>query len=411
MESVRAGEVGAVVTYHADRLYRRTTGLERLVDVVESTRAQVHTVAAGNVDLGTASGRMVARMLGAAAQHESERMGERLKAKHDELAARGRPPGGRPPFGYAWGYVPGATGGALVRNYVIAPDEAAALGRMARRVLEGASLLAISRELDAAGITTREGRPWHHSSVRASLLNPAVAARRVHRREVAGPGEWEPVLDRATWEQVRAVLADPARKRSRPARRYLLSGLVTNPRGDHMNGRPDRAADGSKERRCYATRAPAEPSLSVGADELEELVVETVLATLDEAALPVPEVDATAGADVARIEQEAAELAALRGSGVVSLAEWMAARKPLLARLDVAKEAAGTARRPPASVRLLAEPGAVRRAWPTLGFDARREILLAVIERIVVGPAHRGRWTPIADRLLPEHGGRIIWRA
>jgi DNA invertase Pin-like site-specific DNA recombinase len=96
---LKSGEAEVVVVYHADRLYRRLVDLERLVEVVEVTGAQVHTVAAGDVDMSTASGRMVARMLGAAAQHECERIGERMKMKHDELAARGSAPGGRAPYG------------------------------------------------------------------------------------------------------------------------------------------------------------------------------------------------------------------------------------------------------------------------------------------------------------------------
>lgn len=390
-EMVQAGQVDAVVTYHADRLYRRTTDLERLVDLVEASGAQVRTVAAGNVDLSTASGRMVARMLGAAAQHESERMGERLRAKGDELAASGKPPGGRPPFGYGPGYVTN-------------PTEAEAVRYMARRVLEGASLLGVARELDARGTRTREGRGWHHSTVRAALLNPAVAGLRVHRGEVAGPGSWDPVLDRQTWEEVRAVLKDPARKRKRPARRYLLSGMVENPNGDPMIGRPDRGPSGALDRRCYATRSPAKPSLSIGADALEELVVEAVLIALDEAALPVPEATESSAAEVEEVEAELAELAALRGAGTISLAEWMAAREPLLERLEAAKASASTARRPSASVQLISEPGAVRRAWPSLDFAARREIIAAVLERVVVGPATRGRWTPLEERLT------LVWR-
>lgn len=46
VEMLNRGEVSTVITYHADRLYRRTTDLERLVDIVESHGAQVHTVAA-----------------------------------------------------------------------------------------------------------------------------------------------------------------------------------------------------------------------------------------------------------------------------------------------------------------------------------------------------------------------------
>ena len=391
-EMVRAGQVDAVVTYHADRLYRRTTDLERLVDLVESSGTRVHTVAAGNVDLSTASGRMVARMLGAAAQHESERMGERLRAKGDELAASGKPPGGRPPFGYGPGYV-------------VEPTEAEAVRYMARRVLESASLLGVARELDARGTRTREGRGWHHSTVRAALVNPAVAGLRVHRREIAGPGAWEPVLDRQTWEEVRAVLKDPARKRKRPARRYLLSGMVENPIGQAMIGRPDKGAGGALDRRCYATRSPATPSLSVGADDLEALVVEAVLTALDDAALPVPETTESTAAEVEKVEAELAELAALRGAGTISLAEWMAARGPLVERLEAAKASAGAARRPSPNLLLISQPGAVRRAWPTLDFAARREIISAVLERVVVGPASRRRWTPVEERLT------LVWRA
>lgn len=385
VESIRTGQAAAVVAYHADRLYRRTTDLERLVDVVEAHKAQVHTVAAGNVDLTTASGRMVARMLGAAAQHESERMGERLKAKHDELAAKGKHPGGRPPFGYSAGYQ-------------INPAEAETVRRIARRVLEGGSLLGIARELDADGIGTREGRQWAHSTVRAVVINPAVAGLRVHRREVAGPGDWQPILDRQTWEEVRAVLADPARKRARPARRYLLAGLVENPNGDPMTGRPDRGAGGAKDRRCYATRAPARPSLSLGADDLEGLVIEAVLRRLDDAAIPMPSGPAPTG-DVAAIEAELTDLAALRGEGAISLAEWMAARSPLLARLAEAKASAATVRRASPTVRLLSEPGAVRKAWPTLTFPKQREILEAMVEKVTILPASRGRWTPLGERV------------
>ena len=72
VEMLKDGVITTVIVYHVDRLYRRATDLERLVEIVEVSGAQVHTVAAGDVDLGTASGRMVARMLGAAA-HRKEK--------------------------------------------------------------------------------------------------------------------------------------------------------------------------------------------------------------------------------------------------------------------------------------------------------------------------------------------------
>lgn len=405
VELLSSGAVDSVVAYHADRLYRRTADLERLVDIVESHAAQVYTVAAGNIDLTTASGRMVARIIGATAQHESERMGERLKAKGDELAAKGSPPGGRPPFGYRWEDVADEATGRHRPWYTINPREADAVRLMARRVLEGASLLGLSRELDAAGVATREGRPWHHSAVRRVLVNPAIAGLRVQRREVAGPGRWEPILERATWEEVRAVIADPARKRTRPARSNLLAGLVRNEAGDRMNGRDDRAAGGRLTRR-YATRWPAVPSLSIGADELEELIVEAVLLRLDDVELPGPDASDGAGAEVVAIEAEIVELARQRGEGLITLAEWSAFREPAQRRLETARTAAaGSARRSSQVESLLRNRGAARRAWPELAPVRRREVIGTLVDRVVIKPAGRGRWTPIDERV------DVTWKA
>lgn len=403
MEMLSDREADAVVVYHADRLYRRTTDLERLVTAVESSGAQVHTVAAGDVDLSTASGRMVARMLGAAAQHESERMSERLRHKHDELARRGRPPGGRPPYGYAWGQEV-ASDGTVRRTYVPCTAEVDSLRFMMDRVRDGASLLGIAGELDRRGIKTREGRPWHSSSVRASVINPAIVALRVHRREVAGDGDWQPIVERDDWEAVRATLKDPARARRRPASDYVLSGLVVTPDGDRMNGHLDRY-----KRRTYATRYEAARSITIGAEDIETFVIDAVLLVLDDAGLPATKPDTNGGvAAVASIEAELSDLAALRGEGTISMAEWLAAREPLQARLDAARRTV-----PPSNkaARLLAQPGAVRKAWPDLDGPARRAVLDAMITRIVVGPTTRGRWATMTERLATEHGWGIEWNA
>jgi DNA invertase Pin-like site-specific DNA recombinase len=397
VEALKNGDVDAVCVYHVDRLYRRTTDLERLVTVVEATGTTVHTVAAGNVDLATASGRMIARMLGATAQHEVERLSERLKAKMDELAAAGKPPGGRPPYGYGPGYA-------------VNREEAKTVRLIARRVLEGQSLLSIARELDGLGHTTREGRSWHHSTVRAVVVNPAVAGLRVHRREIAGTGSWKPVLERPTWEQVRAVLADPARKRRQPAHRYLLTRLVEGCAGDPMVGRPDRGAGGRTDRRTYATRSPAKQSLAIDAEELESAVIEMMLTALDGSVLPSAAPRA-AETDVSAIESEMAELATARGEGKITMAEWLTARAPLQERLDVARDAARRTKRPPTIARLIDEPGAVRRAWSRLDFATRRSIIETLIDKVIVGPATRARWTTIEERLDPEKGYGVIWNA
>jgi site-specific DNA recombinase len=397
LQAVKNGEADSVVVYHVDRLYRRLEDLIRLVEVVEVTGAQIHTVAAGDLDLATASGRLVARLLGSVAQHESERIAERCRVKHDELAGKAAAPGGRAPYGYRWEF-PDRT--REKGTYVVNDAEAAVVRAIADRVLAGASVLSISRELDAAGVATREGRPWNHSTVRAVLINPAVAGLRVHRRQVVGKGTWEPILDLSKWETVRATLTDPARKHTRAARKHLLSGLVVNELGERMNGSVSNIGNS-----IYSTRMPAQKSAQIPAVPLERVIVEAVLQRFDKTVLPQPATASNDAVDeVARLDGELAELAELRGTGEISLSEWMAARKPLLERLEAARKAV----RPVARVRnadLLTQPGAVRKAWPALDFAAQRELLAAVIDRVVIGPATRGRWTPIDDRV------DIVWKA
>ena len=63
--------------------------------------------------------------------------------------------------------------------------------------------------------------------VRALVLRERNAGLRVHRGEVVGDGTWEPILDRGQWEQLRAVLSDPARRTSTgTAAKHLLSGIA-----------------------------------------------------------------------------------------------------------------------------------------------------------------------------------------
>jgi site-specific DNA recombinase len=156
---------------------------------------------------------------------------------------------------------------------------------------------------------------------------------------------------------------------------------------------------------------PAKRPLAIDADELEAVVTDMVLSAFDDTALPAVGGDTSGGEEVARLEGELAELAALRGAGTISMAEWLAARAPLQERLDAAEVDARHSTRPSAVVRLLSKPGALHKAWPTLEFAERRAIVEAAIEKIIVGPTTRARWTPIEERLDPTKGLGVIWRA
>jgi len=62
LADVEAGLVDVILVWSADRLYRKLADLETLVDTLGATT--VETVRSGDIDLSTADGRMIARLLG-----------------------------------------------------------------------------------------------------------------------------------------------------------------------------------------------------------------------------------------------------------------------------------------------------------------------------------------------------------
>ncbi len=95
MTAIETGTVNAVVAWHPDRLHRSPVELERFIDVINAAGVEVATVQAGEFDLGSAAGRMVARVVGAVARHESEQKSERIRRQREQMALDGRPHGGR----------------------------------------------------------------------------------------------------------------------------------------------------------------------------------------------------------------------------------------------------------------------------------------------------------------------------
>src|SRR4051794_22254335 len=221
MQAVQAGEVDVVVAWDPDRLHRSPAELEAFIAAVERAGVDVVTVQAGRWDLSTASGKLVARMLGNIARHESDHKSERVRRALQQNAAAGRAHGRVP---YGWTRERGPDG--AVREVVV-PEQAAVIRRIAAALLAGESLRSITAALNAEGVPSPMGRPWHKQMVRALVLRERNAGLRVHRGEVVGDGAWEPILDRGRFEQLRAVLADPARKTSTgTAAAHLLSGIA-----------------------------------------------------------------------------------------------------------------------------------------------------------------------------------------
>ena len=127
--------------------------------------------------------------------------------------------------------------------------------------------------------------------------------------------------------------------------------------------------------------------------------------------MPTDTGDDEAAREVAQLEGELAELADLRGAGTISLAEWMHAREPMQQRLDEARRRAATAgQHVPDRMLALQQRGEARAQWDDLDFETKRAVIQAVVEKVVVAPATRGRWTTALERVDPDNGGDIIFR-
>jgi hypothetical protein len=212
LAAMRNAEFAALIVWHTDRLYRTLKDLVALLEVTAGI--QIRTVQGGDIDLSHATGRMVATILGSVSMNESEHHAERRREANRQRAVAGQwCATGIRPFGYDATGVPHEPEASLIRQ-------------AAKDILNGRSLGSIARKWNAAGHTTVKGVAWTNLHVRRVLRNPRLAALRVHRGTIIGPGTWEAILDENTWQRVLMVLDDPTRvKAAAFTRRHLGSGV------------------------------------------------------------------------------------------------------------------------------------------------------------------------------------------
>lgn len=341
-------------------------------------------------------------MLGAVAVHESDSRSRRISRKHQELAQAGRLAGGGDrPFGYR------------SDRRTVEPTEAAAIREAAARVRAGDSLRAIASDWNARGITSVRGGAWSNQVLRRMLLSPRLSGQRAYQGEIVAKGEWESILTTDDTAQLSSILGDPARLTRRTVRRYLLSGgllrcslcdavLVARPRGD-----------GS--RRYVCAKGPGLPGcgrIAILSEPLEALVTEAVLYRLDTpelaaalagAASKDAEADA-AHASVTADRAQLEELARAYGERQITFPEFLAARKPIEARIDAGQRKVSRLTQTSAIAGYVGDGEALRTGWADLPLTRQRAIVEAVLDRAVIRPAVRGRTRFDPDRVDP------VWR-
>jgi DNA invertase Pin-like site-specific DNA recombinase len=232
LADAREGRLGAVVVWDLDRLHRRPVELERFMELADKHRLALAT-AAGDVDLSTPQGQLVARLKGAVARHEIDHKRSRQLRATRQLAERGVPNWTR-----AFGYL----GDARQPDPVAAPLVKQAYAA----VLAGASLGDVCRLFNEAGAMTVTGKPWTPTVVSKFLRKPrnaglrtyGVCYGRVTRDDVVGKGNWPELVDEDTFWAAQSVLDAPGRAPGRKSvRKHLLTGVLGCGKcGGHLSG-------------------------------------------------------------------------------------------------------------------------------------------------------------------------------
>ncbi len=401
LDDISDGLVGGVIVWHLDRLHRHPKELEEYIEVCEPRKVPTVACVSGDIDLTTADGRLIARILGAVARSESDAKSRRIRRKHEELAQAGKMGGGGTrPYGYQ------------ADRRTIEPAEAAIVREAADRILAGDSLRSLANDLSRRGIGTVSGKPWSVQVLRRMLLSGRISGQREHHREIVAAGDWQPIITPERTARLRALLTDPTRRTNRTARRYLLAGLlrcavcdsrlVARPRGDGV-------------RRYVCAKGPGLPGcggVAIMAETLERFIVEAVLHRLDSPALAAALAGAQAPAESARLAQaerdassaELEQLAAAWGSRQITWPEYLAARKPIEARIEAARRTLARESQVTALEPYVGASSALRERWADLSLARQHAIVAALLDRAIVRRAVRGRTAFDESRVEP------VWR-
>jgi site-specific DNA recombinase len=398
------------------RLYRKTIELENIIPLIEKTGVLVRSVETSTLDLSSPNGRMVARMLVAAAQAEVEEKADRQKSANLQDARAGkRNRTGIRPFGY------------MADRVTPLEAEAQAVGDAADAVLAGGSLQSVMRDWTSRGVkppfhgrTNGAGElltsgTWNQTTIRRILLNPQIAGLRVYRGEIIGDGDWTPLITPEKWHAVKAVLTDAGRVMPRGAV-TLLGGLAVCSCGNRVkhgvrrNSKRQRAPYGVY--RCDTSTVGDRPGphVNIQAGVIDRYVQDVLLETLSRE----PELFArdTGGADVAKLRREAGELTAgLEQSagdaamGIIPRSVYLGVAERVgkrLAEIDAMIEEAGRQD----ALALLLSADDIEAEWAGFDVTIKRAVISAVCSRVILRSPGCGCRNPDLGKMVT-----FRWRA
>ena len=158
------------------------------------------------------------------------------------------------------------------------PAEAEVITSAAAAILDlNISLKAVARDLRERQVPTVTGTAWSAKTLRDVLIKPAVGGLAVRDGELV-PAPWPAILGPGTWERLRDLLTDPARRTNTSRAnepRWLVSGFATC----GVCGGPLRAGGGANRAAAYIGKDCCH--VRRNAASVDDLIGEAVIGWLD----------------------------------------------------------------------------------------------------------------------------------
>jgi site-specific DNA recombinase len=393
MNLIRDGQAEAVLVTEQSRLDRQLWNILELIELARVTPFKMIVKVRDDemLDLSTESG--INRVIDQANRdrHESELISQRVRARKKVHAQAGRFDGGPRPFGYE-------QDGLTVRE-----SEAAIIRECAAKILAGASMNSLNRDLNSRGIPTALGGRWQRSSLQVIFRNKRIIGVRVHDG-IEYPAQWPAIISRADWEKIQLIFDARKTRQTNTGRSYLLTGLVVcGGCGASMVG-SGHTVNGTLHRRYYCV--PEDSSglargcgkVSRMADPLEALVSNAVLYRFDSEGLATAFGQATQDDDMQAALAEYQETKTSLGN---LLADYYVERnkyaKDEMAKLKAELEArieqiTRKMERLDSSNILASVPfgRTVRELWGSADLTLKQSLIGLLIEKIVVLPGRPG---------------------
>lgn len=243
IQAVKEGKIDGILCWDMDRLTRQLRQVVDLIELSETTGVQVATLATGEMDITSNVGTLMTLLSGGKARGEMKDKSKRHRLAYKQAAEMGKSTVRFRPFGWS-----DHTLNALH------PVEAPMVQKAATDLLAGVSLNAIAAQWNDTGITPVRGTVWTTNAVGKLMRRWANAGIPVYKGEplLDTKGTFTPLLERATFDAVKAMLDQRSFTRERGPRKYVLGGLMRCHCGNLMHGAVrGYVCAGEQTRTCY----------------------------------------------------------------------------------------------------------------------------------------------------------------